>query len=300
MAWDSFAEWYQRGDYAPFVAEARLPADSPVQMVLARQPAGRFPDPATPDLVLQLMTHASGEGYADLGASRGWTQARAGTLSLAPPDTACDYEMTAPFELMVLALPAGPAFDVLREVSGGALTDFGPVHDHRAHGDLVVESLMRRLWIECDGRHGLGALYAQDAATAVAARLARLAVRASGLPDAAAAEEAPPLGGAKLNRVLRLIDERMEGELRQEDLAQAAGLSPWHFCRAFKAGTGVAPHRYVLLRRLARSQQLLRGSSEPIAGVAAACGFASHAHLSPAFKTVVGARPAAWRRAVAA
>ncbi|WP_353744374.1 helix-turn-helix domain-containing protein [Roseovarius sp.] len=51
-------------------------------------------------------------------------------------------------------------------------------------------------------------------------------------------------------------------------------------------------------RRVERAKELIR-NGEPLAQVAAACGFASQSHMTRAFRNGTGATPGAWRRALA-
>jgi hypothetical protein len=66
----------------------------------------------------------------------------------------------------------------------------------------------------------------------------------------------------------------------------AFGLTHWCFSRRF----GIAPHRYLLARRIdAARGRLLDG--EPIAQVATGVGFHNQAHLTRHFKRHVGTTP---------
>lgn len=82
------------------------------------------------------------------------------------------------------------------------------------------------------------------------------------------------------------------------ELAQACGLSSRHFTRAFKAGSGEPPHRWLLRRKVDRAKELLRIESMPIADIALLCGFADQSHFTRIFRRVIGSSPAAWRRMV--
>jgi AraC-like DNA-binding protein len=95
---------------------------------------------------------------------------------------------------------------------------------------------------------------------------------------------------------------RLAGELRdlldgrlfeQLTLAQAGGdlgASPAHLVRAFTGSFGIAPHQYVLARRIdAARHRLLAG--EPIAQVASSVGFFDQAHFTRQFKRHVGIPP---------
>ncbi len=62
------------------------------------------------------------------------------------------------------------------------------------------------------------------------------------------------------------------------------GLSLSHFCHAFKASTGMPPYRWHLNTRVRRAQKLLVETSDPLAEIALASGFADQSHFSRAFR----------------
>jgi AraC family transcriptional regulator len=70
-----------------------------------------------------------------------------------------------------------------------------------------------------------------------------------------------------------------------------AGLSPYHFARAFKRSTGFGPYRYVLRRRTERAKRLLAAGNVPLSSVARACGFGSQSHFSARFREMTGLTP---------
>ncbi|WP_407523049.1 helix-turn-helix transcriptional regulator [Methylobacterium oryzisoli] len=98
-------------------------------------------------------------------------------------------------------------------------------------------------------------------------------------------------------RVAELIEARLGEALTLEALADEAGLSTFHFAKMFKASLGVAPHRYVTERRIARAKDLLAEGRTSLAEIALACGFASQSHFTRRFKQAAGLTPAAWRGA---
>lgn len=116
------------------------------------------------------------------------------------------------------------------------------------------------------------------------------------------AEPAPRNGGltpAQLRRVTDLMEARLHQKLGVADLAEAAGLSESWFAHAFRATVGVSPARHLARLRIEAAQRLLRDTRTSIADIATATGFADQAHLTRAFRSAVGATPAAWRRDVA-
>ena len=74
-----------------------------------------------------------------------------------------------------------------------------------------------------------------------------------------------------------------------------AGLSRYHFLRAFRRETGVTPHAYLTGRRIAAAKALLAGD-QPLSEVALACGFYDQSHFSRSFKGCTGLTPGQYRR----
>ena len=98
-------------------------------------------------------------------------------------------------------------------------------------------------------------------------------------------------------RAKELIDARLGSEVRLAELAHECELSPGHFARAFKRTTRKSPYRWLLERRIERSQQLLRTSGLPVAEIALKCGFADQSHFTRVFTQTAGMSPRAWQRA---
>ena len=59
------------------------------------------------------------------------------------------------------------------------------------------------------------------------------------------------------------IDQNLSENITLEDLAGLAGLSSYHFSRKFKADLGIAPHAYVLSRRIDRAKSLSTAAAFP-------------------------------------
>ena len=97
---------------------------------------------------------------------------------------------------------------------------------------------------------------------------------------------------------LRRVSERIEEDdspVHLEDLAAEAGLSVFHFAREFRRTTGLAPHRYVLHRRLARAVKLLAEPQARVADIAAATGFSHASHLARHMRQATGMSPDMFR-----
>jgi AraC-like DNA-binding protein len=71
-----------------------------------------------------------------------------------------------------------------------------------------------------------------------------------------------------LKRVLDYIETHLDENIDLATLAATAGLSLFHFARAFKISKGMTPHSYILHRRVERAQRLLRETNLPQAEIA--------------------------------
>jgi len=106
-------------------------------------------------------------------------------------------------------------------------------------------------------------------------------------------------GAMRFAPVLEYLREHLDQRLTLEELAQVAGLSPFHFLRRFKAQYHATPQQMLMALRLFEAKQrLARG--EPAAQVAAAVGLADQAHLTRAFAQRYGVTPARYQKQVRA
>jgi AraC family transcriptional regulator len=104
------------------------------------------------------------------------------------------------------------------------------------------------------------------------------------------------LTGRQQKRVAEFIEEHLAENVRLASLAGLAGLSPYHFARAFKQSFGAPPHRYHIGRRIARAKTLLEAQSGSVTEVAVAVGFAETSSFSAAFRRFTGIAPSDYRR----
>ena len=113
-------------------------------------------------------------------------------------------------------------------------------------------------------------------------------------PDAAAARGG--LTPRALRRVRDHIDAHLTENIRLETLAEVAGLSRCHFARAFKQSAGIAPHAYLMQRRLERAERLLAETELSLCQVALDSGFSDQSHFSSCFRKHFGESPRSFRR----
>jgi AraC-like DNA-binding protein len=128
--------------------------------------------------------------------------------------------------------------------------------------------------------------------TALADVLALLAPLAA---DHQAPACAVPVGGRPFQRVVDALHADLPREWRLAELSALAGLSPFHFQRAFKAAYGISPHQWRIALRVAEAKRLL-ARGVPAAEVAAAVGLVDQAHLTRRFAGMYGVTPARYQR----
>ena len=104
------------------------------------------------------------------------------------------------------------------------------------------------------------------------------------------------LSPAALRRVQLFVEANLGRRIRLGDLAARAGLSPFHFARAFRTSAGVTPRAFVEQRRIERARQLLADTSSALADVAVEAGFGTQSRLTSTFKRHTGFTPGEYRR----
>jgi transcriptional regulator GlxA family with amidase domain len=103
----------------------------------------------------------------------------------------------------------------------------------------------------------------------------------------------------QVSKAKALLSERMAEDISIVDVARECRLSRGHFCKAFKRSTGQSPYAWLTHHRIRTAQSLLRGTQQPLADIALACGFGDQSHLTRMFSRVVGTPPGSWRRSLA-
>ena len=158
------------------------------------------------------------------------------------------------------------------------------------YGLNVPELRSAMLAVDAELRAGAagGSLLAESFATILAVHLIR---HITG-PNRELAAGDSLLPRHKLHTVVEYIMEDLAGRPTLERMAAVVHLSPYHFARQFKAATGLAPHQYVIARRIERAQELLQTNRElGLAEVAFRSGFANQSHFCLHFRRIVGVTP---------
>jgi AraC-like DNA-binding protein len=128
-----------------------------------------------------------------------------------------------------------------------------------------------------------------DAMTAEWGILSLRAVIREHLGDPPSSARDAPLA----RRLRELLDERVSESFTLAEAGRVLGAHPSHLVRVFSDSYGIAPHRYVIGRRIDHARHLLLQGHSP-AHAAVAAGFHDQSHLTRHFRRVLGTTPGAF------
>ncbi|MGF6566606.1 helix-turn-helix domain-containing protein [Kosakonia cowanii] len=157
--------------------------------------------------------------------------------------------------------------------------------------DASITALYRQFLLGCDWQQNANQLTLSTASTLL---LTHLVQHYSNVQW-----QLPTITGGLAPVALRNVLEYIEAHLGEPlllcDLAAQVSLSEYHFARMFRQSMGVAPHQFVMQRRMARAKALLLSSNRSLTDIALACGFNSASHFSNRFKAAKGITPSQLR-----
>lgn len=103
-------------------------------------------------------------------------------------------------------------------------------------------------------------------------------------------EPARDSGNVLAEQLRALLDEHVTGSLTLAAAGRRLGAHPAHLVRSFTGAYGIAPHAYLLSRRIELARRRLL-DGEPPAEVAVGVGFYDQAHFTRHFKRYAGTTP---------
>jgi transcriptional regulator GlxA family with amidase domain len=98
-----------------------------------------------------------------------------------------------------------------------------------------------------------------------------------------------------MRRIHEYIEAHVSENIELSMLATIADLSLYHFAREFKRSTGVAPHGYLVRKRVERAKDMLTRTDYSLTEIALAAGFSDQSHLARHFRQIVGSTPREFR-----
>jgi AraC family transcriptional regulator len=210
----------------------------------------------------------------------------AGQVSIHPAGIPIRWEWTSKLNFLLMTL--APVFldNVARRAFGEAAAPVHLWHEDGRHDPLinnVAAALLREMLAADVGT----SVFIESLATVLSVHLIRH--YAEGRP----AVPEPPAAHRAVSAAVRFIRENYAHEVALSDMAQAAGMSPFHLTRLFKKTMGMSPHQYLVEVRVHSALALLSAGAErpSLAEVAAAVGFSDQSHLTRQFKRILGTTP---------
>lgn len=156
-----------------------------------------------------------------------------------------------------------------------------------AISDPYAESVCRTLLQETVKGSPTGNRYAESLATSLAVHLAS--------QHGGGESQTPPrtggLTGPQLKRAIGFVHDHLSEDVTLKNMADTAGLSPFHFARQFKLSMGYSPYQFVLRQRIERAKQLLIQGEKSLAEIAVEIGFYDQSHFAQQFKRHCGITP---------
>ena len=157
--------------------------------------------------------------------------------------------------------------------------------------DAHLENIAWALKEEMECGYPCGQLYFDSLAIAVAARL--ICYHSS--HSVTVQKPHKRMSDRKLRQVFDHIEAHLVETISLDDLAAVVNMSVSHFKALFREATGVAPHQYVIRRRVERARSLLGAGDLSISQIAAETGFAHQSHLAHHMQRMLGVTPKALR-----
>lgn len=214
---------------------------------------------------------------------------RRGVVIIIPAGSSSRWDIPKPVDVVQLYLPRATITRIADETNSFTTTD---LLERTAHPDLITSRLLLSAADALEGNTVLDALFRQQLTDLLATRL--LAAHTGKAPNY------QPAHGGLAPSVLRRAIERLRSDADADvslvALAADAGLSRFHFCRAFKESTGLSPHNWLRQYRLEQAINMLRDPQNSVALVAASLGYASQTAFAAAFRKLTGETPTDWRR----
>jgi AraC family transcriptional regulator len=99
----------------------------------------------------------------------------------------------------------------------------------------------------------------------------------------------------KLRSVIDYIRDNLGADLKIAWIAQQLKMSESHFTRVFKLATGLAPHQYIMQKRIEAAKKLLSETEIPITQISLDIGFQSQSRFTTLFRQLTGTTPRAYR-----
>ena len=98
-----------------------------------------------------------------------------------------------------------------------------------------------------------------------------------------------------MKKVISYIREHLCEDIKLNDLANVALMSPSYFSTSFKSFNGMSPFEYISQARVARAIEYIRSTDKSMTEIATLCGFNNSTNFIKSFKKVTRRTPSDYR-----
>src|SRR6266853_2247065 len=197
-----------------------------------------------------------------------------------------------PYHDLFIYLPRSALEPIADDADAPRIGDLN--HEPVAIDDTTISSLGRAILPALSHPDQASQLFVDHVLLAIGVHVAQTYGGMRALPRPARGGLAP----WQVRRAREILCAHLDGHVPLKEVALECRLSVSHFSRAFRRSMGVAPHNWLLSRRVEVAKEKLRDGRLTLLDVALTCGFADQSHLTRVFTLMVGASPGAWRRAL--
>ena len=266
-------------------------ASDPTNGAIAHWKHGALHDVVEPMTDHVIMTYPTGVQRLERrsGKSVAIGTARSGVETIIPAGSSSRWDIPGFVDVIQLYLPQAALARIAHEASMPAP---GDLIERTGHPDPVVSGLLMSAADVLEGNAPLDHLFRQQLTDVLATRILAEHTGESSTFELVVGGLSPHA----LRRAIERLRSDCDTDVSLAVLASDAGLSRFHFCRAFKESTGLSPHAWLRQQRLDQAMNMLRDSDASIAAIATQLGYASQTAFAAAFKKLTGETPSDWRR----
>lgn len=212
-----------------------------------------------------------------------------GHLSLLPPDDPSRWLFDKPGDIMLVVLNR-TYLDAAIEAASGRSPKSVEIVPKFVIRDLTLERIAHQLLSKIfapafDSKLRTESL-AQELAEHILGTHTSLDLRPPSRPHT--------MSPNRLKRAEDFIEANLGQDMSLMDIANAAGMSLFHFAKVFKQATRKSPHQYLTERRMLQARSLLHDGRLTIGEVASAVGLSQN-RFGIVFKRLLGMTPSRFR-----
>jgi AraC family transcriptional regulator len=285
--WETDLRW-RRGKRSPYLFR-QVAGWTGVKMYRARVVPGRMLEHTADDHEINISL--AGELVTEKISANGRrvrTVGREGNICFTPVGQPISASWSGEIDNMGILLDPHFVQKTAAENNLGNGFEFSEVYKQE---DRLVTQLGLALLDEAAAEAPMGRLYADSLIQTLTLHV----LKTYGTAKAAVEHISGGLSGYRLQRVREFIEGNLDEDIGLAELSAVAGLSQFHFSRAFRKTTGITPQQYLMQQRIERAKEMLSNDQLPIVEISLRTGFKNQSHFTTLFRKFTSLTPRTWR-----